>query len=368
MRSLDDADLTEVARAALGDPGATDVSWTREPIQWQSIARTTGALDRYHGTAAGGRPWSAVRKVLARPPGTVGDSWEREAAIYASGMLLDIPGIRAPRCYRIDREADRVALWLEDVPDTVGQWPIGRYATAARHLGTFNGSYLAGRELPKPELLRTDWLRGWVRSLVPRIATLDDAAVTDHPRVRRLLPTALHGKVRRLHVDREILLAALDAQPQTLSHLDAWRTNLIASDRGHEPETVVIDWSVVGRAPAGQELAVLVTGSRTWLDVPAEDGPALERETFAAYLDGLRAAGWRGSEAAVRFAYCATAGLWAGIAVPVWLTWFTDPAREGWFERKLRRSLDDAIEPVGQFLEYALALSDEAFDTVTLAT
>ena len=368
MIPVDGATVTEVAHAALTDQEATVVSWTCEPIHWQAIAPTTGALDRYRGIADDGRPWSAVRKVLTRPPGAAGSNWERESAIYASGMLGDLPGIRAPRCYRIDHGDGEVALWLEEVTDTVGRWPVSRYAIAARHLGRFNGNYLAGRPLPDRALLRTDWLRSWVGAIESRVGTLDDPAVTDVPRVRRLLPPALHGRVRRLHQHRETLLAALDAQPQTFSHLDAWRTNLIANDRGPDPETVVIDWSVAGLAPAGQELAVLVTGSRTWLDVAAEDGPALEHETFAAYIEGLREGGWQGSEAAVRFAYCASAGLWAGIAMPVWLRWFADPARQEWVERKYGRPLDDAVGPLGQFLEYALDLSDEALDTVGSVT
>lgn len=366
MLPPDDATLTDVARAALGDPKAAILSWGSEPIAWQAIARTTGAIDRYSGVAYDGRTWSAVRKVLVRPPEATGSNWKREAVIYGSRMLDALPGIRAPRCYRIDRGTDVVVLWLEEVTDAVGRWPVHRYATAARHLGRFNGSYLADRPLPNRAMLRTDWLRSWVRSLESRIVTLDDPAVMGLPRVRGLLPAALYDKIRRLHRHRETLLAALDAQPQTFSHLDAWRTNLVACDRGTEQVTVVIDWSVVGLAPAGQELAVLVMGSRTWLDVPPEDGAALERETFAAYVDGLREAGYRGSEAAVRFAYCASAALWGGIAIPTWFRWFANPAQQEWLERKLGRSLDEAVGPVGQFLEYSLGLGDEALEGIGL--
>ena len=58
-----------------------------------------------------------MRKVLTRPTRAAGNNWEREATIYASRMRGDLPGIRAPRCYRIDHGKGEVALWLEDVTD-----------------------------------------------------------------------------------------------------------------------------------------------------------------------------------------------------------------------------------------------------------
>lgn len=125
-------------------------------------------------------------------------------------------------------------------------------------------------------------------------------------------------------------------------------------------ETVAIDWSLLGLAPAGQEIAVFVTGTRVWLSLGPADAAALGELSFHSYLDGLRDAGWTGSEAEIRFAYAASAALWAGIPAPVWLRWFTLPARRKWLERKFGMTLEDAAEPFGAFIGYALDLGDEA--------
>jgi hypothetical protein len=81
---------------------------------------------------------------------------------------------------------------------------------------------------------------------------------------------------------------------------------------------------------------------------------------FRAYLDGLHDAGWAGAEGDVRFAYAASVALWAGIAAPIWLSWFTLPARREWLERKFGRPLEEAAGPFGGFIGFALELGDEA--------
>ena len=147
---------------------------------------------------------------------------------------------------------------------------------------------------------------------------------------------------------------------RSVSHLDAWRANLIARDRADVTETVAIDWSLLGLAPAGQEIAVFVTGARVWLSLGTADAAALGELSLRSYVDGLRVAGWTGSEADIRFAYAASAALWAGIPAPLWLRWFTLPARRQWLERKFGMPLEDAAEPFGAFIEDALDLADEA--------
>ena len=354
--------IARVARSALGDFHAEIASWERTPIQWQAIAPTTAELARYRGTTADGRAWSAINKVIRQADSRWNSDWRREADVYASGMLGRLPpGITAPRVYAIDETATEASLWLEDVVETVPVWPLSRYAVAARDLGRFNGAYLAG--LPRPEAppLTSDWLAGWVAMTGERgPEILDDPAVTGHELVRRAVPPVALDRLRALHGQRSRLLEALGRLPQTVSHLDAWRANLIARDRADVTETVAIDWSLLGLAPAGQEIAVFVTGARVWLSLGTADAAALGELSLRSYVDGLRVAGWTGSEADIRFAYAASAALWAGIPAPLWLRWFTLPARRQWLERKFGMPLEDAAEPFGAFIEDALDLADEA--------
>lgn len=354
--------IARVARGALADPRADVPSWDRKPLSWLAIATTTAEIARYSGTSGDGRPWSAILKAIRRPEGATTEEWRREADVYASGFLDSLPpGISAPRVYAIESADEAVSLWLEDVVESVPVWPLARYAVAARDLGRFNGAYLAGRAKPDAPALRNDWLAGWVAMLGERgAAALDDPEMTGNELIRRAVPRAYFDRLRALNAQRARLLAALEHLPHTVSHLDAWRANLIARDSNAVTATVAIDWSLLGLAPAGQEIAVFVNGARVWLSLDGADADAIGELSFSAYLSGLRDAGWAGAERDVRFAYVASVPLWSGIAAPLWLRWFTLPARREWLERKFGMPLEDAAEPFGRFIGFALDLADEA--------
>jgi hypothetical protein len=123
---------------------------------------------------------------------------------------------------------------------------------------------------------------------------------------------------------------------------------------------VAIDWSLLGLAPVGQEIAVFVTGPRLWLSLDSSEASAIGQLSLRSYVEGLRDTGWTGVEGDVRFAYAASVALWAGIPAPHWLTWFTLPERREWLERKFRMPLEDAAAPFGAFIGFALDLGDEA--------
>jgi hypothetical protein len=354
--------ITRIARAAVGDATANVASWESTPLAWLAIARTTAELARYSGMTTDGRPWSAIRKVLRRPEAWKTMDWRREADVYASGILDGLPpGIAAPRLYAIEEAGDQVLLWIEEIVETEKVWPLARYAIAARDLGRFNGAYARGHPVPAGLALGRDWLARWVANSAERsLAALDDPSFGDHELVRVAVSASAVDRIRRLLGARTQLLDALARLPAALSHLDAWRANLLARDGVDGQQTVAIDWSVLGLAPAGQEIAVFVTGARIWLGVMGDDADALGELSYRAYLEGLRDAGWVGSDADVRFAYAASAALWAVTPAPLWLPWFAIPERREWLERKFGMPLERAAKPFGEFIEYALALGEEA--------
>ena len=143
--------------------------------------------------------------------------------------------------------------------DEVGQpWPLDRYSLAARHLGQLNGAYLVGRPLPTEPWV----LREWIRSEVAEEEALDVARpprLPDHPLSRRAFPGRSVDDLLRFWTDRELFLAALDQLPKTFGHLDAAPSNVFAR-RGPagETQTVAIDWSHVGIAEIGHDIAPLV--------------------------------------------------------------------------------------------------------------
>jgi hypothetical protein len=74
--------------------------------------------------------------------------------------------------------------------------------------------------------------------------------------------------------------------PPTLCHHESSLANLFAVDRGCGlVETVAVDWEQIGPGPVGGD---------------AERATELEQVVFAAYVDGLREAGWSGPVEHVR--------------------------------------------------------------------
>lgn len=310
--------LLKVVRAALGEPGAVLGAWDAVALKGgtdpQSGARSLFLLK---GTASVGsvkRPWRVVLKVLARGAGHADpahvDHWEREALIYGSGLLDDLPpGLCAPRCFGVHRPADGVAwLWLEHVQDTASAWSPARWRSVAQILGRFNGAYLAGRPLPRVPWLGGRRLRTWLerhRPLVGRIA-----AAPDNPAVRGWWPRPTVDAILRLWEERDAFCLALERLPQTLCHGDAIRRNLLTR-RGVDgaAEMVAIDWEYAGRYAAGEEVGQKLSIAAAFYDVEPADLRVLDDLLFSGYLDGLRDAGWQGDARAVRLAYAAHAAL-----------------------------------------------------------
>jgi len=179
LEAVSDRTLTRLVRQALGDDTLTVSTWDCHSLGGGTVA----AVCRLSGSARkkgadGEAPWSLVLKALHRwtrrddPP-----SWQREMLLYRSGLFDSLPtGLAVPQCFRIDEaDTDEFWLWLEDVGGTTGEaMTIEQHGSAARHLGRFQGPYLAGRSLPEHEWLSTEsyladaaryWGFGAVRSL-----------------------------------------------------------------------------------------------------------------------------------------------------------------------------------------------------------
>jgi hypothetical protein len=327
------------------------------------------ALYRWSGRAVADgadRDWSLILKVSRRDPNIDQEAawnyWKREFLAYTSGVLEDILGIAAPRLLgSFERGGESTFLLLEEVPESVpGPWPAERYVVAARHLGIFNGAYLAGRPMPDRSFFTRRYLRSWT-SWLPWIDAVRSAASWSDPLVAHAFPEPPIARLERLHDAVPELADRLERLPQTLSHLDAWRANLIGSRSLDGVErTVAVDWSFVGIAPAGQELAITVGGSHIWLDADPRDIKMLSDRAFAAYLAGMREAGWRGDKRDVRFAYAASAALYAAPMVPLWLGRVADPTRREWLERKCRRPIEEVVRGWAMLLDHVLDLAAEA--------
>jgi len=119
---LDIDALTAAVRVAVSRPGATVEGWQVEPLHGLGFG---AAIHRVSGVASQGGvrvPWSVIRKDVRDAGDSPADFsyWRREPLAYASGLLAELTGVAAPRCFAQDEEAGGVVLWLEDLADGDG--------------------------------------------------------------------------------------------------------------------------------------------------------------------------------------------------------------------------------------------------------
>ncbi len=207
-------------------------------------------------------------------------------------------------------------LWLEDVSDMHGRrWPLAQFGLAARHLGVFNGTYLVSRPLPAEP-----WFNYSLARHLAAVAHGDEfesdsdiwaeLELSPHrPAAERVFGAAI-ARTAQLWRDQAHFVGLLARLPQTLCHHESSLANLFAVDRGHGlVETVAVDWEQIGPGPVGAEIATLVFGTLRRCEFDAERAIELDQVVFAAYVDGLREAGWRGPVEHVRLGYTAALAL-----------------------------------------------------------
>jgi hypothetical protein len=159
-------ELVPIVKHVIDQSHIDSLEWQVSPISGVMGNDHTGGLGlvRLHGVAhhAGrSHSWSMVLKrfdgkATPRYPGDTcrkpdaWNYWKREILAFESGILAELNGsLVAPRCYAITEHPNHEwRLWLEDIQEQPKAWSINRHGLAARHLGQFNGAYLAGRELP----------------------------------------------------------------------------------------------------------------------------------------------------------------------------------------------------------------------------
>jgi len=272
--------------------------------------------------------WSIILKVVPEPDNDEDplayNYWKREFRIYQAGLVADLPGITAPRCFgTCDRPGEGTWLWLEDIAEPQGIWLDHDYAQAARNLGQFSAAYIEKRPLPRAVWLSERMLRKGCPFFGPYMRKLP--AILDHPLVRQICPAEQATRLERVWTEREALLEKVEDLPQTFCHFDAIRRNLIRCDGLGGSRTIFLDWEWAGIGALGEDLAPLVAGSLCMGDAAAASGRRLDAVAFTAYIDGLVEAGWRGDAAEVRLAYCAASALRFGL----WGAWLAGQLARG---------------------------------------
>jgi hypothetical protein len=231
--------------------------------------------------------------------------WRREELVYMTGLPARL-GIDAPALLGVERHGEEVHLLLEDVAGRTGaELRFEELVEAARIVGRSQGAAAANMaRWPDGQLeawLSKGFLRAYPASKPANWPLLADEAAWQHPLVREHLAPAVRAEALRQRREYESLHALHQRLPRTTCHLDVWPHNLIARPNGH---IAFVDWSFCGEGAIGEDVGNLVPDSVFDRLLPDERLDELDAAATAAYLDGLRDAGFEGDARLARLGIC----------------------------------------------------------------
>ncbi|WBQ06899.1 phosphotransferase [Kribbella sp. CA-293567] len=240
--------------------------------------------------------------------------WRLEVAVHRSTIATLLPdGLRLPRLHQLtEYDDDRATLWMEDVDQLPGCWPLARFEHAAHLLGRLSARrqlHLVEPFLDRPGVrVPGIGLRYYAtgRVLQRAIPMLADDQTWLHPLLAEAVrSTGDHGLRDELLVLANRLPAVLDrleALPQTYQHGDASPQNLLVA-KDEPDEFVVIDWGFDCPQAIGFDLGQLLVGLAHAGELAPEELPAIHTVILAAFRDGVAAEGMTVTEDEVLYGY-----------------------------------------------------------------
>jgi hypothetical protein len=335
--ALSEDDFAVLVRTITGHPEADPGDVRVEPVDYPIGTPSTEALLRLFGTATlpTGAPetdtvaWSCFVKkfqsvrhwaFLGMVPEPFRESfiqnlpWQLEIAVHRSGIADLLPdGMRLPKAYRIDLyDDDRGTLWMENVIQEPGPWPLERFERAAYLLGRLSARrqpHLVEPLLPRGNVTTPGvGLRYYTHGRVMRAAL---PAIADPETWRDpLLATAVcnvgdHGlrdDLLELGTRLPAVLDALDALPQCYQHGDASPQNLLVPKENPD-EFVVIDWGFDCPQAVGFDLGQLLIGLAHAGELSPEAVPMVHKVILKAFMKGLAEDGMHVTEEQVLYGY-----------------------------------------------------------------
>jgi hypothetical protein len=376
--ALSDDDFAELVRTITGDPAAAPGDVRVEPVDYPIGTPSTEALIRLFGTATTAQgdvvDWSCFVKklqsvrhspIIQMVPEPYRESfieympWQLEIAVHRSGVAGLLPdGMRLATAYRIDLyDDDRGTLWMENVIQEPGPWPMERFERAACLLGRLSARrqpHLVEPLLPRGDYVRPGYaLRYYADGRVSSgaLPALADPQTWRHPllsaAICNLGEHGLRDDLLELAERLPAVLDALDALPQCYQHGDASPQNLLVP-RGAPDEFVAIDWGFDCPQAVGFDLGQLLIGLAHAGELSPEALPVVHKVILRSFREGLAAEGMHVAEDEVLYGYLGSLLVRAGFtALPLEL-FGTSDATLGLFEQRvqLTRALVDLVSPV----------------------
>ena len=325
LRSINESKMSTIVRHSLNRSNFRIQGWRVRKLEGGSGNPVSMGIYRFEGVGFDRNEWldwSILLKIIQSPANLGYDNyrdgqdqarwnyWKRELLLYQSGWLDSLPeGVRAPSCYdAVEIPGNIGGIWLEDVRDSFsGNWPLHRYALAARHLGRLNGIYISRRDLPTYPWLSRQRTRQWLQTIPWRDFPWD------HPMVWQQFSNPGMDNFRSMLEESERFMARLEQLPKTVSHGDSNPVNFISRRLPRNQEqTVAMNWSQVGIEPIGDDLGQLVYG--TYKALKGYKLRDISETLFTSYINGLQDSGCRLDTQLVRFGYVASAAFRMGLS------------------------------------------------------
>ncbi|MFI7063942.1 phosphotransferase [Kribbella sp. NPDC050124] len=378
-------DFTALVRTITGHPEADPGDVRVEPVDYPIGTPSTEALLRVFGTASlpTGAPqtydvgWSCFVKKLQsvrhwpflevvpeqfREIFIQNLPWQLEIAVHRGGVADLLPtGMRLPKAYRIDvYDDDRGTLWMENVIQEPGPWPLERFERAAYLLGRLSARrqpHLVEPLLPRggdfnrPGYALRYYTNG--RVMMSALPALADPETWRHPllaaAVCHLGDHRLRDDLLDLGARLPAVLDALDALPQCYQHGDASPQNLLVP-QGKPDEFVVIDWGFDCPQAVGFDLGQLLVGLAHAGELAPDALPIVHKTILKAFMAGLAEDGMAVTEEQVLYGYLGSLLARATFtALPLEaITKPGDEVTQAMFEERvmLTRSLVDLVSTV----------------------
>jgi hypothetical protein len=302
------AGLASVVGMLLGEPVVVEGCSTKvipvDAIGTEAVLHLQGTA-RPDGSWPESMPWDVLVKIIRSPrhwplldqvpepfreSGMAGYPWRAELEMRDAGVAgLMPPGLRLPVLYRRDELGDdRVALWLEWIEATPGEWDRERYHRAAVALGRLTARCRGLVEVHRSGARPGTPLRAVVdgpinRWLLPR---LGDPGLAGHPMFAGIALDELLHDLRALAGRLPALLDHFDTLPRSLGHGDACPQNLLTPV--DEPQTLVaIDLTWPYPEAIGFDLGQLLIGHAHSGDLPVDALPAIHDLIVDGFMHGL---------------------------------------------------------------------------------
>ncbi len=267
--------LSRVAAKALGDPSAEVMGFTvsADPFEFPRFGEKRFFEIAFDYAASGGRGSSTIILRVLPPMDAVmmltGDTDHRELRAFEVGLYSQVPKTFHIPYIEVVHAPERQQYWafVEDVRPEMERLgmhaalPDGTLRLILSHLAAFHAAFWQRADvLNLPWLMRLDRpVDYFYRCVVDILDGMAKPAASSKYIVEKWpwfpegvvnlmdsLPEDTRRAVETLYREPERLLEKVRPLPRTLCHYDFDNRNLGLRDGPEGPQTVVIDWEIVG--------------------------------------------------------------------------------------------------------------------------